>query len=358
MFDVVELARCAVIINARPGSERKGMTMRGVFAAGAVALMLLAGMPARAETEHTSLALPAVAVVFLSAYVAEDAKLWEKEGLDVKIEFVAGVGSFNAVVSGSTDFSMSSGLTMNRAAAHGQRMLAIADTLDRLPMDVVLRTDLAEAAHFDPKAPLAERAKVLKGRTMAVDSVNSVVHAYLRVIGKAGGIDPDSIQVAPLQPADMLGALDRKAIDGFSNGPPWPEKVLTEGKAVLIASGVRGDPPGINPLAFNVVVTRPQFCQEHSSVCMKMGHAMVEAAKFIHDRPDDVRAFLKHRFPDVSDAAMKSAFAEVQQGTPLDPVVTEKGLANADRLNLDAGLMKPDDKVQSYDGLHTDEFAK
>jgi ABC-type nitrate/sulfonate/bicarbonate transport system substrate-binding protein len=333
--------------------------VKGLFTRGAAAaLMLLAGLPARAETEHATLALPAVAVVFLSAYVAEDAKLWEKGGLDVKIEFVAGVGAFNAVVSGSADFSMSSGLTLNRAAARGQRMLAIANTLNRLPMDIVLRTDLAEAAHFDPKAPLAERAKILKGRTMAVDSVNSVVHAYLRVIAKAGGIDPDSIQVAPLQPVDMLGALDRKAIDGFSNGPPWPEKVITENKAVLIASGVRGDPPGIDPLAFNVVVTRPQFCKDHGSVCSKMGHAMVEAAKFIHDRPDEVMAFLQKRFPDIAVPALKAAFEEVQASTPLDPAVVEVGLAHADQLNLDAGLMKPDDKVKSYTGLYTAEFVK
>ena len=327
-------------------------------AAAAAALMLLAAAPVRAETEHAVLALPAVAVVFLSAYVAEDAQLWQKEGLDVKIQFVAGVGAFNAVVAGSADFSMSSGLTMNRAAAHGQRMLAIANTLDRLPMDIVIRKDIADAIHFDPNAPLNIRAQAIKGRIMAVDSVNSIVHAYLRVIAKAGGIDPDSIQVAPMQPADMLAAMDRKAIDGFSNGPPWPQKVLTEGKATLIASGAKGDPAGLNPLAFNVVVTRPQFCPEHPSVCAKMGHAMVEAAKFIHDHPDEVLAFLKKRFPDVGDAAMKSAFAEVQQGTPLAPVVTEAGLANADRLNLEAGLMKPEDKVQSYDGLYTDQFAR
>jgi ABC-type nitrate/sulfonate/bicarbonate transport system substrate-binding protein len=320
------------------------------------AAMLLGGSPARAQMEKTSLALPAVAVVFLSAYVAEDAGIWKKDGLDVEVKFVAGVGAFNAVVAGSADFSMSSGLTINRAAAHGQRMLAIANTLNRLPMQVVIRTDLATG--FDPEAPLAERAKILKGRTMAIDSVNSVVHAYLRVIAKAGGIDPDSIQVAPLQPADMLAAMDRKAIDGFSNGPPWPEKVLSEGKAVLIASGVKGDPPGIDPLAFNVVVTRPQFCKDHAPVCMKMGHSMVDAAKFIHEHPDQVLAFLKKRFPDITDAAMKAAFEQVAESTPLDPAVVEKGLANADKLNLDAGLMKPDDKVQSYDGLYTAEFVK
>ena len=334
------------------------MKILSIRAAAAAAFMLLAGGPARAETEHATLTLPAVAVVFLSAYVAEDAGIWVKNGLDVKVQFVAGVGAFNAVVAGSSDFSMSSGLTLNRAAAHGQRMLAIANTLNRLPMEVVVRTDIAEAAHFDPKAPLAQRAAVLKGRTMAVDSVNSVVHAYLRVIGKAAGIDPDSIQVTPLQPADMLGAMERKAIDGFSNGPPWPEKVLSEGKAVLVASGVKGDPPGIDPLAFNVVVTRPQFCKDHASVCTKMGHSMVDAAKFIQDHPDEVMTFLHKRFPDIAMPALKASFDVVREVTPLDPAVVEAGLAHADQLNVDAGLMKSDDKVQSYDGLYTDRFVR
>jgi NitT/TauT family transport system substrate-binding protein len=321
------------------------------------ALSLFAGAgPARAATENTVLALPAVAIVFLSAYVAEDAHLWDKEGLNVKTQFVAGVGSFNAVVSGSADFSMSSGLTLNRAAAHGQRMLTIANTIDRLPMDVVIRKDIADAIHFDPNAPLATRAQALKGRTMAVDSINSIVHAYLRVIGKAGGLDPESIQVSPMQPGDMLAAMDRKAIDGFSNGPPWPQKVLAEGKAVLVASGANGDPPGVNPLDFNVVVTRPQFCQEHGSICTKMGHAMVAAAAFIHDHPDETMGFLRKRFPDVGEAALAKAFEEVQRATPLDPVVDRRGLESADRLNIDAGLMQTSDKVQSYDGLFTDKY--
>jgi ABC-type nitrate/sulfonate/bicarbonate transport system substrate-binding protein len=322
------------------------------------ATLLTGGAPAKAETESAVLALPAVAIVFLSAYVAEDAHLWEKEGLNVKIQFVAGVGAFNAVVSGSADFSMSSGLTLNRAAAHGQRMVAIANTIDRLPMNVVIRKDIADAIRFDPNAPLAARAQALKGRTMAVDTINSIVHAYLRVIGKAAGLDPESIQVTPMQPGDMLAAMDRKAIDGFSNGPPWPQKVLTEGKAVLVASGANGDPPGVNPLAFNVVVSRPQYCDQHRSICTKMGHSMVEAAKFIHDHPDETMGFLKRRFPDVGEAALKSAFDEVQRATPLEPLVDQKGLASADRLNIEAGLMKPDDKVQSYDGLYIDQYAR
>ena len=302
--------------------------------------------------------LPAVAIVFLSAYVAEDAHLYEKEGLDVKTVFIAGVGAFNAVVAGSADFSNSSGLSLNRAAAHGQRMLAIANTLDRLPMEIVLRKDIADAIHFDPTASLSVRAQALKGRTIGIDSVNSVVHAFLRVIGKAGGYDPELITVAPLQPPDMLSAFDRKAIDGFSNGPPWPQKVETDGTGVFVAGGIQGDPPGINPLAFNVIVTRPQYCQDHPSICTKMAHAMIDAANFIQDHPDETLAFLKVRFKDVGDAAVAGSFKQIRAATPRMPSVTATELANADKINLDAGLMKPDDKVQSYDGLFTDEFLK
>jgi ABC-type nitrate/sulfonate/bicarbonate transport system substrate-binding protein len=317
-----------------------------------------AASPARAETEKVTIALPALALIFLSDYVAEAAHLYEKEGLDAKVILVTGVGAFNAVVSGSADFSMSSGLTLNRAAAHGQRMLAIANTIDKLPGEVVLRKDVAEAIHFDPKAPLAARAQMLLGRTMGVDSINSIVHAYLRVIAKAGGYDPEKITVAPLQPADMLAALDRKAIDGFSFGPPWPEKVITEGKAVLVASGLNGDPPGITPFAYNVVVTRPDYCKDHASVCKKMGHAMITAAHFIHEHPDETLGFLKERYKDVSVAALERSFNEIKDATPLMPGINATELANADRLNLEAGLMKPDDQVKSYDGLFTEEFLK
>ena len=333
---------------------------RRVIVAGAMLLALgaIRPVPARAQMEKTTLALPAVAMVFLSDYVAEDAHLYQKEGLDVKIDFIAGVGAFNAVVAGATDFSMSSGLTLNRAAAHGQRMLAIANTLDRLPMEIVLRKDVAEKIHFNPKAPLAVRAQALRGRTMGIDAINSVVHAYLRVIAKAGGYNPDAVTVSPLQPADLLSAFSRGAIDGFSQGPPWTQEVEAAGTAVVVANAIEGDPPGITPLAFNIVVTRPQYCRQNRSICVKMGHAMIAAAHFIHDHPKETVAFMEKRFKNVNAGAVERAYAEIRDATPLMPSVTKTELENADRLNVDAGLTKASDEVKSYDGLFTDAYLK
>ena len=68
--------------------------------------------------------------------------------------------------------------------------MAIVELTDRIVVQVVLRKELAEAAGFDPKAPLAKRALVLKGRTLAVDSVNSIIDAYLGLLAKQGRFHP------------------------------------------------------------------------------------------------------------------------------------------------------------------------
>jgi NitT/TauT family transport system substrate-binding protein len=38
--------------------------------------------------------------------------------------------------------------------------------------------------------------------------------------------------------------------------------------------------------------------------------------------------------------------------------VSKVGLENAELFNIEAGLLKPDEKLKSYDGLFTDEFVK
>src|ERR1700681_4022775 len=97
------------------------------LASGLLALLLLAvglSAPARSEPQHATLALPAPVVLFLSIFVAED-YFWPKEDLDIKIIYLPGIASMSAVISGSVEFALASGGSVTRAAAHGQRLLAI-----------------------------------------------------------------------------------------------------------------------------------------------------------------------------------------------------------------------------------------
>src|SRR5262249_55843535 len=121
------------------------------------------------------MALPAQTLTFSTAFVAEDAGFYRNEGLKVSHRFLVGVASPNAVIAGSADFTIGTGPVFLRAAAQGQRMLAIANLLDKPLVELVLRKDVAEAAKIIPTMPLAERAKALRGKTVGIQGVGSIV---------------------------------------------------------------------------------------------------------------------------------------------------------------------------------------
>ena len=323
----------------------------------ALAVIVLAG-PAWAQLEMTSVAIPAVSFAFTADYIAEDAHLYQQNGLDVEIKFLAGNAGFNALIGGSVDFSFSSGTNLDRAAAKGQKMLAIAN-MNNLPVwAVVIRKDLAEAGHFNPKAPLEERAKLLKGRTLVVDGIGSASHSFLRVIARTGGIDPDSLVVSALQPSEMLAAYARHQIDGLSLGPPWPQTLENGGDAVTIAAGIDGDPTWLTPIGSSTVITRPQFCVDHRSVCVKMGHSMVAASAFVHQHPTESIAILQKRFEKTDPAVVAASFEVMKKAMPSPPLVEAKALSNADRINVEADFIKPEELLKTYDDLFTNEFLK
>jgi ABC-type nitrate/sulfonate/bicarbonate transport system substrate-binding protein len=335
----------------RPSLCRLG---RGFLAAAA---LLAIAAPARAEDDHVLLALPTEGMQFLAYYVADDLGIFAAEQLEVKHQVLPGIASFNAVVSNSAEFAFASGASITRAAAHGQRMLAIAQMNNVPAWDVVIRKDIADAAHFDPSAPIAERAKILQGRVMGTQGINALDHAYLRVVTRLGG-DPENMTVSAMAPVDTLAAFARHAIDGFVSAPPWPQQVEDDGSGVAVASGPKGEPASLLPIASGLVVTRPQLCVDRRSLCEKMGHAMLLAAKAAHERPKDVLAVLAKRFPSIKPSVLERSQRLLIAGTPIMPAVDPAAIRKGDELNVDAGFMKPGDMLPSYDGLSTNEFLK
>jgi NitT/TauT family transport system substrate-binding protein len=324
----------------------------------ALALVAAIPEPARAQqaAENVVLAVPNVALTFAPGYLAEDLGLFAKQGLNVKSVVITGIGSANAVISGSADFAEISGATLARAAARGQRMLGIVSTLNRPTIQIVLRKELA--AGFDPKAPLEQRMQILRGRTIAVDSINSVIHAYVLLLARRAGYSADEIRIAPMAPTNAMAAYQTRQVDGFAMSMPWPLQPVLEGSAVVIASGSDGDPADMYPFGHNVFVAKPETCERRKSACIKLGKAMVEAIDSMLDRPDEALVLLKKRFSSFDDKLLAAGLAEIRKGTPRPPVVTKADLENAELYNVGAGLLKPEEKLKSYDGLYTDEYVR
>ena len=324
----------------------------------AAVIMPLCAHAQQTDGENVVLAVPNVALTFAPGYLAEDLGLFAKHGLNVKSVVIAGIGSANAVIAGSADFAEISGATLTRAAARGQRLIGIVSTLNRPTIQIVLRKEIATGAGFDPKAPLAARAQLMRSRTIAVDSINSVIHAYVLLLARRAGYNPDEIRIAPMAPNSAIAAFRTQQVDGFAMSMPWPLQPVLEGNAVVIASGADGDPPDMYPFGHNIFVAKPETCEQRKSVCAKLGRALVEAITVMLDHPADALAVLKRRFTAFDDKLLAAGFAEIRKGAPRPPAITRADLENAELYNIDAGLLKPEEKLKSYDGLYTDEYVK
>jgi sulfonate transport system substrate-binding protein len=337
------------------------MSVTAAARAGALALFIVAlGAPAAlAQAPRLGdivMALPAFSLSFSFEYLAEDMGIYDKHGVHTKNIVLPGVGSINGVISGSAQFGVSAGTSLTRAATRGQKLLAIAMTTDRIITQVVLRSDLAKG--FDPSLPFAKRGLLLKGRTVAIDSIDSLIHAYVRLMAVRAGFNPDEIHIAVMAPPNMEAAFAARQIDGFAMSPPWPEMPVLAGKAVMIASGPDDEPADLVPFANTVILTQPDTCEKRKGLCEAVAQSAAEAMRVMRDHPDAALAVLKKRFGRLDDTLLKTSFEIIRKITPYPPTVNEKGLDNAERYNIESGLMKADEKLKSYKGLYTDEYVR
>ena len=324
-----------------------------------LATCLTADGPRAQQLDQAVLAFPNTSMSFTMSYVALDLGIWKKQGVEVKEIFVAGPGAMNAVIAGSADFSLSSALVITRAAAKGQRMLAIANTMGRPQTEVVIRKDLADQIGFNPNATLEERGKVLKGRSWAIAGVGTPEQLLLRAVAVKAGLNPDTdFKTSIMQASSLIPALKSKSIDGFSNSMPWPLDVINDGTAVKLASSLRGDFPEFTPMGQVVVVTKPETCKARPDLCRKMAMGIVEAAKVMHEQPELAKDVLRKRFPQVDAKVLDQAYELIKDSTTSPPRLSATDFENAESYNILAGMMKPSEKLASYNDLFTSDFVK
>jgi len=316
--------------------------------------LAVASLPARAEDEKTSIALPALTITFTPTYVAQDTGIWKKEGLDVTIHDIVGLGSTNAMLAGSVDFAVQSGPTLIRGNARGQKMMGVSLMAAGVAFELTMRKE--SAGGMTMATPVAERAKSLKGKKIAVDSPNSVVEGFLRYIAAKGGVGGRDIILSFMQPPEMLAGLRSGAIDGGVHTFPWTKTSQRQGD-ILFASGIT-DVPDLLPTVGTSTTTRPDFCDKKPSVCEKLVHGYVLAHAFIHDHPKESLDVLKKRMPNINEQDLTGSFAEMVKTTPRVPSFSDAAFLSAQKLMIVGGMMKEDEKMSDFKAMYTNKYVK
>ncbi len=334
-------------------------TGRYRYAAAAIGLVAaLAPALGRGEDINILMALPAATLTFSNAFLAEDAGFYRQEGLRVTNRTIVGVGAVNAVISGSADFTMGTGPVFLRAAAQGQRLLALVNLIDKPLVELVLRKDVAASAGITEATPFNDRARALRGKTIGIQGVGSIVHAWERLVAHRGGLDIEGdVRIAPMDPPGMLAALTTGTLDGYATSLPYTTEAVVKGSAVMLASAVR-DAPDLLPFAYGLVYTRPDTCTKRREKCARLARALIAANRFIREQPAEALALLQKRFDKMDPAVLAAAWPIVAAAHAGDLRVTAAGLEHSQQVSLEAKLLAPKDALTSFDGLTTEEFLR
>jgi NitT/TauT family transport system substrate-binding protein len=309
------------------------------------------------DVEQTSVAVPVVATFLAPIYIAQDAGLWSKLGLNVAIRLVAGPGATNALIAGSVDFASGSGPTLLRANVNGQPIQAIAALQDKLITEVVASKSALAKRSVSPTSSFAERGRALKGMTIAVDSINGLSHTYLRYVMQKVGLNPESdATVTVMEPTNMLAALQSGTIDAFVFVNPTTSLAVRTGNASILIREPAQDTPEINPYDQTVITTRSAVCAERRTVCTKFIAGLKSATQIMIKDPHRAAAILKARFPELPDDVIVSSLKEATDAATSSLIVEERALKNVEDFSVRAGILTPNANIDPLTKVFSNSF--
>ena len=184
------------------------MTLLTVF-------VFLAGHSAFGQTEKkTSVGLiyEAIAATNATLWLAEDARLFEKYGLDAKVIHARGAVPVQALVSGSVEFGAFSGSSTVAAVLAGSDLVFVAAKGNFAVMSFWIKRD-------SPIKNLAD----LKGKTIGVTRAGSATHTIARLALKSAGLTERDVKYLHHGGLpESFASLDRSIVDASMGSPPRP----------------------------------------------------------------------------------------------------------------------------------------
>src|SRR5690606_24328654 len=107
----------------------------------------------------------------------------------------------------------------------------------------------------------------LKGLTIAVHGLGTMVHAWTEYVVRSGGLSVDTdLRLVPMEPSSMDAAVRVRLIDGYAASPPVSTIGEATGDDVIVASGI-DDTDELVPFPYGLVLTKRDTCERKRDVC-------------------------------------------------------------------------------------------
>jgi NitT/TauT family transport system substrate-binding protein len=298
---------------------------------GVVALVLLvacsgsAAPPAAAPSGVPTAALPtaaprprplavgysAVSGTYLPLWLAQEAGLFAREGLDVELRYASSTALASALVAGEVPLAVIGGVEVLTSNLAGSDMIMIAGASMRPVMALVTRPDVASFAE-------------LQGRRVGVSRVGSVTY-YGAVLGlRRAGFDPGR-DIALVQAGgvpEILPMMESGAADGGVVSPPtWFEAERRGYRELLDFTTLGIDYPQ------SVVATRRGYVAENRGLVLDFLRGFMAAITLQREDPALAQRVLSQYTRSTDDDILDRTYLAFRDGFLERPAISPAALA-------------------------------
>ena len=244
------------------------------FAAAVSLLLIFSAGDAAEKKIPAAVVYEAIAATNATIWLAEDLKLFDKYGLDMKVIQARGAASVQALVGGTVEFGAFGGPSAVAANLGGADLVFLAAKPNFSVISVWTRKDSTLKTLGD-----------LKGKTLAVSRPGSATHTAARLALKRAGLaDKDVKFLHHGGLPEMFASLEQGLADAAFSSPPRPGfREMIDLAALKI------------PYLQGAVEVQRGFLQTRRAVALNFLKAFLESLKAGRDKPEIAVAAIAKR---------------------------------------------------------------
>ena len=242
-------------------------------------------------------------------WVTKEGKLFDKNGLDVEVLYLAGSFGQSALLANEIQLAVYTGLLLTPARLQGADVVMVASFLDHLLSRLVVRPDIRSAAD-------------LKGKKLGVTRFGTASDFGMRLIVSRLGLNPDT-DVAILQIGDnpmRVAALQGKVVDGAIFDPPDYKKAVEAGGRVLMNL----EEVAI-PYQHAGLVTTKKFIANRPDIVRRAVQSIVEGAALVKRDPEIAKRALTKRLRIKDEKELEETYQLLRGFTRAKPYPSVEG---------------------------------
>jgi NitT/TauT family transport system substrate-binding protein len=243
-------------------------------------------------------------------WVAKEAKIYEKHGLDVELILLRGSGQTSAALLGGSIFASPVALpTVMLADLSGADLINIAHTVPGVQTKMLVKPEI-------------KRPEDLRGKRVATSSLGSLGDFLFKYMLRKHGLDPNReiVWLSIGTPPERLQALFSGAVDATEASYPFDVQAERKGFRVLFDARKEVVYPSMS------VVTRRKNIIEDRDTVMRMVKAHVEGIAYFKNNKDFSIKVLSKQLKITDRETLENSYDTYKQDFISVPYPITKGL--------------------------------